>query len=96
MKFDTVTGHKAFIYSERSNGEHIPVGATVFNEAQEEVGMVGQAGIIYVTGLQDSGVLTAKWGESELDSCSLHYNFTIDYQYEKNNGIYTLPLTCEK
>lgn len=96
LKFDTVTGHKAFIYSEEVNGEHLPVGAMVLNEQQDEVGIVGQAGIIYVTGLQDSGVLKAKWSEKEQDSCLLRYDFTTESQYEKNNGIYSLPLICEK
>lgn len=96
VKFDTVTGHKAFIYSEKVNGEYLPVGSVVRNENQEEVGIVGQAGVIYVAGLQNTGILKAEWSDREGDSCALHYDFTIKNQYEKNNGIYKLPLTCGK
>ena len=36
-----------------------------------------------MTGLQDSGVLKAKWSEKEQDSCLLRYDFTTESQYEK-------------
>ncbi|ALH96153.1 fimbria/pilus outer membrane usher protein [Acinetobacter equi] len=96
VKFDTVVGHKAFIYSEKIDGQHLPVGAIVKNEDGKEIGIVGQNGVIYVSGLNDQGKLKVEWSNLSEDSCLIPYHVGEGTLYEKKNGIYKLPLTCVK
>ena len=95
VKFDTVVGHKAFIHTEKLDDEYLPVGSIVKNESNEDIGIVGQNGMIYISGLNNKGTLKVEWGSTPEDSCQISYDVS-DATSEKKNGIYKLPLACVK
>lgn len=74
LKFDTVTGRAVLIRVTRSNGEVLPFGALVTNEAGEDLGIVGQGGQIFVRGAEEGGTLVARWGDDADQQCRLQYN----------------------
>ncbi len=54
-----------------SNGETLPFGAEVLDNDGNNIGSVGQAGMIYARVQQAQGKLFVRWGDSE--QCSLSY-----------------------
>lgn len=68
------TGRAAVLRALMSNGKPLPFGANVFDEKNQQVGSIAQAGKIIAIGLKtDHGVLTVKWGESSSQQCTLNY-----------------------
>lgn len=76
VNFETDEGRSLILELQRSDKGFIPLGADVFNEKNEPVGAVGQAGQAYVRGVEDQGVLHIVWGNGKDSSCSVHYQLT--------------------
>ncbi|MDF3863928.1 fimbrial biogenesis outer membrane usher protein [Pseudomonas denitrificans (nom. rej.)] len=57
VRFDTVSGHALLIQSHQADGSPLPFGASVYDEKNQEVGVVGQGGKIFVRVEGDSGTL---------------------------------------
>ncbi|MFR9704726.1 fimbria/pilus outer membrane usher protein [Aeromonas sanarellii] len=55
-------------------GEPVPFGADVFDEDNNNVGMVTQNGGIYARLSHQSGVLMIKWGDDVNSRCQVNYN----------------------
>lgn len=73
VHFDTVTGRSAMITAKQPNGAAVPFGADVFDASGTNVGVVGQDGLAFVSGVTDEGALTMKWGDGADESCPIHY-----------------------
>ncbi|MFU0886400.1 fimbria/pilus outer membrane usher protein [Kluyvera sichuanensis] len=73
--FRTRTGTALLIQSRFSDGQPVPLGADVFTEEGENVGMVGQGGQIYVRAEKTEGILVVQWGDDSDDSCRVPYQF---------------------
>lgn len=56
------------------NGKPVPFGATVNVEDSENTSIVGDAGVVYISGLPLSGIIKAKWGESADKECKANFN----------------------
>lgn len=78
--FRTRTGAALLIRSHFKDGQPVPLGADVFNEEGEVVGMAGQGGQIYVRTDKSEGNFTVRWGDSTSDSCRLPYRIPADKQ----------------
>lgn len=78
--FRTRTGTALLIRSRFKDGQPVPVGAEVFNEEGEVVGMAGQGGQIYVRTDKAEGNFIVRWGDSNSDSCRLPYRIPADKQ----------------
>lgn len=75
--FDTKTGRSLLIRALRDNGDNLPFGAQVFDEAGSEVGVVGQGGQMFVRTSQEAGSLNVRWGEAPADQCHVAYNAAL-------------------
>lgn len=75
--FDTKTGRSLLIRALRDNGDNLPFGAQVFDEAGSEVGVVGQGGQMFVRTLKEAGSLNVRWGEAPADQCHVTYNAVL-------------------
>ncbi|WP_258526902.1 fimbria/pilus outer membrane usher protein [Enterobacter cloacae] len=64
-KFDLIEGKKRMAAIRNSHGEHPPFGATVHDEANRELGIVGDDGMVWLTGLKEGQSLTVKWAGKE-------------------------------
>ncbi|WP_312045734.1 fimbrial biogenesis usher protein [Erwinia sp.] len=56
------------------NGAPLPFGTPVSAEGGSSSGLVGDNGQVWLTGLPQQGVLTAKWGNSSDQQCTVHYH----------------------
>ncbi|WP_409319242.1 fimbria/pilus outer membrane usher protein [Pseudomonas sp. KCJK9016] len=74
MAFETSTGRAVLINATQVDGSPIPYGADVFDEHGANVGVVGQAGKMFVRVAQDRGELTVRWGEAGADACRVPFD----------------------
>src|SRR5690606_4565896 len=65
VKFATSYGRSAVLEVKRDDGTVLPFGASVLDEDDQEVGVVGQAGRIFARGLKEQGRLTVRWSDAE-------------------------------
>jgi len=73
VKFRTRMGTALLIKAIPENGVAIPMGAEVYDEQDQSIGLAGQGGQIYVRVEQPQGRLTVRWGEGKA-YCVLPYN----------------------
>jgi len=73
IRFQTVSGQAVLITARRDDGSVVPFGASVYDARGGEVGLAGQDGGIYVRGIADSGILTARWGDAPDEQCAFKY-----------------------
>lgn len=69
----TSSGRSALIEAPRADGQPLPFGLDVYNEAGEVVGVVGQASRLWVRGIEPSGRLTVRWGAKPGEQCVIAY-----------------------
>lgn len=77
VKFRTRTGTALLIQAVTSQGAAIPMGAQVYNEKNESVGIAGQGGQIYARAEKSKGVFRIRWG-GKSEQCLLSYSLTED------------------
>ncbi|WP_193016020.1 fimbria/pilus outer membrane usher protein [Proteus sp. FME41] len=73
IKFETNAGIPLLITIQRNNGA-IPFGSVAYDEQNNEVGSIGQGGLLYARVNGNSGKLTVKWGPGEIQQCTINYN----------------------
>lgn len=73
VKFKTRHGYSVLIQSLLAEGQTIPMGADVRDATGDVIGMVGQAGQVYVRVEQLQGTLSLNWGDDAGQSCTLPY-----------------------
>ena len=78
-KFATRIGHQALISLTRTGGKSfVPFGATASlidsNTQDENTGIVGDSGQVYLTGLPESGELKVVWGKGKDKQCKVSFN----------------------
>lgn len=73
LRFNTVRGQALLITALRPDNTPIPMGASVFDEAGNNVGMVGQANQVYLRSDQRAGELKLNWGKAPEQQCKLRY-----------------------
>ncbi|WP_058912479.1 fimbria/pilus outer membrane usher protein [Entomohabitans teleogrylli] len=71
-------GRRAFIILKTSSGKNVPYGATVVstNAPEMQASMVSDGGLVYMSGLKDSGELSVQWGKSLGQQCKATYSLT--------------------
>jgi len=74
VKFRTRIGTALLIKAIPENSVAIPMGAEVYDEQNQSIGLAGQGGQIYVRVEKPEGRLTVRWGEDAY--CVLPYNLT--------------------
>jgi len=73
LSFKTNYGRSAVIQVRLADGKPVPYGAVIRDDADKEIGVVGQASKAFVRGLQDKGNLTVTWGEGSASACRIAY-----------------------
>ncbi|HGM5490615.1 TPA: fimbria/pilus outer membrane usher protein [Serratia fonticola] len=91
--FTANVGQRVMMTLLHQGGAPLPFGATVTDPAQKntQAFIVGDGGQVYLTGLADSGVLNAKWGNEASQQCQVKYSLTMQ---STNSGIQTMNGTC--
>lgn len=78
LKFTKSLSTSVLIKTRLSSGKNPPFGATVTNEAQQQVGLVGQSGRLLAQVTQKSGKLRVSWGEASDETCQIEYALPED------------------
>ena len=95
LKFETENaGRAAVLRTKLADGKPLPFGAEVFDDGDQKVGTVGQAGRVIAYGLKaDSGELTVKWVMDGARQCRMRY--TLPKQDKSNrNSFYFADAEC--
>ena len=77
--FKTHIGMKVLM-TLKHNGKPVPFGSSVSLTGASSESLVGDDGQVYLTGLPESGTLTAKWGNGVSDSCTATYHLPLKDQ----------------
>ncbi|MCS3429830.1 outer membrane usher protein [Klebsiella sp. BIGb0407] len=90
VKFRTRLGTALLIKAIPKNGVTIPMGAEVYDEQNQSIGLAGQGGQIYVRVEQPEGKLTVRWGEGS-DYCVLPYAIK---ESDKKTALVNITADC--
>lgn len=95
LKFKTQSGRMLIVRARQENGEAVPFGAEVFDNAGNSVGVVGQAGQILLRGVGQAGSLTVRWQDSSgaSRSCGFPYALPSHAKSEQAN-LAGISVTC--
>ncbi|HGM5492590.1 TPA: fimbria/pilus outer membrane usher protein [Serratia fonticola] len=73
LHFKTIRGQAVLIKVQRPDGSTIPMGTSVLDKNNNDVGMVGQANQVYLRSDKQQGKLTLRWGKGATQQCSMSY-----------------------
>ncbi|HDS9358108.1 TPA: fimbrial biogenesis outer membrane usher protein [Enterobacter chengduensis] len=88
-QFVAHTGKKVLVVLHRQNGTLVPFGATATAGGDSGEGIVDDRGQVFLSGVQDSGRITASWGDP-LNTCHSAYQLPP----RAGKKLYELNLTC--
>lgn len=90
--FNTRIGERALI-SLIQSGHAVPFGAIVSLDGNDSTGIVGENGEVYLSGVPQTGALTAKWGDGVAQQC--HASFSMPAgQKEPVAGVQRIKANC--
>jgi len=84
----TSNGRSALIEAFQADGQALPFGFDVYNEAGDVVGVVGQASRLWVRGIEEAGRLTVRLGANGAQQC------VIDYSVPAGNSGELITANC--
>lgn len=89
--FKSVTGEKGLFKLKDKNDKPLPFGAMVSVIDQDNAGVIGDEGQVYLSGLKESGVIKVRWGSGINQTCSIPYALG-----NKNSaGLYVSTFRCQ-
>ncbi|WP_369310907.1 fimbria/pilus outer membrane usher protein [Providencia rettgeri] len=99
VKFNTRIGYQALI-GLVSNNNTVPFGAVAslmnsHSSLAENTGLVGDDGMLYMSGLPDTGTIKVQWGTSNKQTCYVHFSGLKEITLTENNPIRMLTANCE-
>lgn len=80
QRFKAVKGRRLFATIRHKDGEDVPFGASVRNRADIEIGIVGEEGLTWLSGINPSEKIIARWGKNERCEISLPEQIGVDVQ----------------
>lgn len=95
-KFETKVGYQAMV-TLLQNNTPVPFGTLVTVDTNEKkdtnTGIVGDEGLVYLSGLPEKGVLKAKWGKEASQQCLANFDLSHIVLTE-NNAISAFTVQC--
>ncbi|MEL1637163.1 fimbria/pilus outer membrane usher protein [Klebsiella quasipneumoniae] len=92
--YDGNIGQRAFVHLKTANGQDVPYGAMVLlaGNSKSQPSIVSDAGMVYMSGLQQTGILNVQWGKSAAQQCNA--SFTLPAREGKATGISQIEAVC--
>lgn len=90
LSFNGNIGRRAFIQLLTASGTPVPFGATVVPASKTDApaSIVSDGGMVYLSGLKDSGELAVQWGKNTEQQCKASYNLTdTDAQLRQTTAV---------
>ena len=95
LTFRTESGRTIIVRAHLPNGQAVPFGAEVFNTQNASLGVVGQAGQILLRGVDQSGLLTARWQDDNGGKLSCSFGYRLPSAKGKHPKRYEeIQATC--
>ena len=87
-------GQRAFVHLKTASGQDVPYGAMVLlvGDSKSQPSIVSDAGMVYMSGLQQTGILNVQWGKSAAQQCNA--SFTLPAREGKASGISQIETIC--
>lgn len=89
--FSVISGQKVMAILTLSNGEFPPLGAQVTNSKNQNVGVVGESGNTYISGVHPSETMSVAWGKNT--TCEITFPNQLQGM---QNTLDNLLLPCKK
>lgn len=91
ISFDGNIGRRAFIQLLTASGNPVPFGATVvqISKLDAPASIVSDGGLVYLSGLKETGELAVQWGKNADQQCKATYNLS-----NTNEKIRQTTATC--
>jgi outer membrane usher protein len=90
VNYKTNVGYRVLMTITQSSGQPVPFGATVSpTDGNAQNFIVGDAGQVYLTGVNQKGTLQAKWGAGADQQCVVNYSVP-----QKKNSIMEMTELC--
>ncbi len=72
--YDGNIGQRAFVHLKTASGQDVPYGAMVLlvGDSKSQPSIVSDAGMVYMSGLQQTGILNVQWAKAPRSSAMLH------------------------
>lgn len=90
-RFDTRVGKRVLITLIRRNGQAVPFGAMV-TDSRSVSSIVGDGGQVYLSGMENSGTATVKWGNSTNEQCQISWQLP---ETTPASGVVELTTVCQ-
>jgi outer membrane usher protein len=71
VTFDVAHGHSVWAEIVDAQQQPVALGATLLNAKHQQVGMVGTAGMAYITGVTSQEQLLLRWGDEAGEQCHI-------------------------
>jgi outer membrane usher protein len=94
IRFQTVGGRAILITAHLPDGSVIPFGSSVYDAQGSEVGLAGQDGGIYLRGIAENGILTARWGDAPDQKCSFRYQLPPKKKANADGPFVRIDASC--
>lgn len=94
MEFYTKTGKAVLLQATRDTGEVVPFGARVLDKEDNQIGVVGQGGRVFVRANEGSQEWRVKWGEG--DSCTITPSTMTDGVGVGNGDLAIVRALCKR
>lgn len=98
-KFSTKVGYQAMITLQQSGGAPVPFGAVAAldgdGSGEQNSGIVGDGGQLYLSGLPEQGQLRVQWGRDAARQCRVSYNLKDIAPPSANNPVRALTARCQ-
>ncbi|MEQ5176584.1 fimbria/pilus outer membrane usher protein [Proteus genomosp. 6] len=81
VNFDAKTGYRLLLTLQRQ-GRPLPFGAIASDKQNHLSGIIGDDGLLYLSGVPESGVLDIRWGSRASEQCQVNYKLPENQQDE--------------
>ena len=75
-EYETSVGFRALITLTRKDNHPVPFGAIAkyLSVKRDREGIVGDSGLLYLSGLGESGKIVVRWGKKKAEQCQVNYH----------------------
>jgi outer membrane usher protein len=94
VDFKSKQGRALIVRIHLSDGKPAPFGAQVFNAKGEALGVVGQAGLALLRGVDGSGHLDVQWQEAEGAAQACGFSYAVPASSKAATAYQQIQVTC--
>ncbi|HCN5498227.1 TPA: fimbrial biogenesis outer membrane usher protein, partial [Escherichia coli] len=89
--YKTIKGKKALFRIKSRDNKNIPFGAMVYVDGNEQAGIIGDDGEVFLSGLKEKGILNVRWEGKQNQECLIPYRLN----FKNSVGVYISTLKCQ-